>query len=105
MPDPTPMVRLYNPTLQAWHDVPDHPVVVQDFQDKGWETPAESAARAEAEAAELHGKALNKALDQAGLSKSGTVAEKQARLAEYEAAQTAELIDGDTTTESEGEQV
>lgn len=105
MPELTPMVRLYNPTLQAWHDVPDHPDVVQAFQDRGWETPAESAARAEAEAAELHGKALDAALDRAGLPKTGTVAKKQERLAEYEAAQTAELIDGDTTTESEGEQV
>ena len=105
MPDQSPMVRLYNPTLQAWHDVPDNPGVVQDFQDRGWETPDESAARAEAEAAELHGKALDKALAQAGLSKSGTVAEKQARLAEFEAAQTAELLDGDTPNETEGEQV
>lgn len=105
MPDPTPMVRLYNPTLQAWHDVPDNPTVVQNFQDRGWETPAESAARAEAEAAELHGKALDKALVAAGLSKSGTVAQKQERLAEYEAAQTAELIDGDTPTDTEGDQV
>lgn len=105
MPEPFEPVRLYNPTLQAWHDVPDNPVVVQFFQDKGWETPAESASRAAAEAAELHGKALDKALERAGLSKSGTVAEKQERLAEYEAAQTAELIDGDTQPESEGEQV
>ena len=34
-------------------------------------------------AGELHGKELDKALEDAGLSKSGTVAEKQARLAEH----------------------
>lgn len=78
-------VELYNPTIPAWHRVPDNPGVVQHFRDRGWETPDDIAARAGAEAEELKGKALDDALDAAGLSKSGTADEKRDRLAEHEA--------------------
>jgi hypothetical protein len=92
-------VTLYNPAQQAWHRVPKHPVVIQDFQDRGWETPEDSAARAEQDAALLHGKELEDALEAEGLSKGGTVAEKQARLAEKRAESAT------TTEETEGDQV
>ena len=92
-------VDLYHPLQQAWHRVPDHPLVIEHFQDLGWETPDDSAARAEAEAGELRGKALNEALREAGLPMTGTADEKRAALADYAAGQIAE---GDTTTE-EGE--
>ncbi len=85
MPDEATWINLYNPTLNSWHRVSDDPVVVQEFQDRGWLTPEESAAKAEAEATELRGRDLDKALDDAGLSKAGTVKEKQARLAEHAA--------------------
>jgi hypothetical protein len=98
MPDESEWVHLYNPTQQAWHRVPDNAAVIQDFQDRGWETPDDSAARAEAEAAQLHGRALDEALDAAGLAKTGTVKEKQARLAEHE--NTPEATEA---TEDEGE--
>jgi hypothetical protein len=90
-------VTLYNPSQQAWHRVPKHPVVIQDFQDRGWETPEDSSARAEQDAALLHGKELEDALEAEGLSKGGTVAEKQARLAEKraESATTTEETEGD----------
>ena len=86
MPDQVEWTELYHPTFATWHKVPDHPVVVQDFRDRGWETRADIEARAGEEAEELRGKALDKALEDAGLSKSGTVDEKRARLAEHEAA-------------------
>lgn len=88
MPDEVTWVELYNPSVGdgVWHRVPDHPAVVQDFRDRGWETQEDIAARAGAEAEELKGKALDKALEDAGLSKSGTVDEKRDRLAEFEAA-------------------
>ena len=85
MPDEVQWVDLFNPTINAWHRVHDHPAVVQDFRDRGWETADDIAARAGAEAEELRGKALDEALDNAGLSKSGSADEKRARLAEYEA--------------------
>ncbi len=94
-------VTLYNPSQQAWHRVPNHPVVIQDFQDRGWETPEDSAARAEADAAQLHGKELEDALRDAGLPTSGTVKQKQERLAEFRAEQDP-AISADTTTENEG---
>ena len=96
MPDEVTWVELYNPTIPGWHRVPDHPAVVQDFRDRGWETAADIAARTSAEAEELRGKALDEALEDAGLLKSGTVDEKRTRLAEHEAALAA------TTTEEEG---
>jgi hypothetical protein len=95
MPDQVTWVDLYNPSIPGWHKVPDHPAVVQDFRDRGWETAADIAARAGAEAEELKGKALDEALEDAGLSKSGSVDEKRARLAEHEAKSA-------ITTEEEG---
>jgi hypothetical protein len=87
MPEDTTWVTLYHPDQQAWHRVPDSPVVIQDFQDRGWETPDESAARFNADASQLHGKELEDALQEAGLPRSGTVKQKQARLAEHRQAQ------------------
>jgi hypothetical protein len=96
MPDQVEWIELYNPTVPAWHRVPNHPAVVQDFRDRGWETPEDIAARAGAEAEELKGKALDEALESAGLSKSGTADEKRERLADHEAASAI------TTNEEEG---
>lgn len=105
MPDEVTWVELYNPSIPGWHRVPDHPAVVQDFRDRGWETPDDIAARAGAEAEELRGKALDEALDDAGLSKSGTADEKRARLAEYETAQAKQGVEADSTTITEEEEV
>ena len=105
MPEPIEWVELYNPSVPGWHRVPNHPAVVQDFRDRGWETPADIEARAGAEAEELKGKALDKALDDAGLSKSGTADERRARLAEYEAAQAMESVETDSTTTTEEDEV
>lgn len=85
MPDQVTWVELYNPSEDVWHKFPDHPAVIQDFRDRGWETSEDIAVRAGAEAEELKGKALDAALEDAGLSKSGTADEKRDRLAEYEA--------------------
>jgi hypothetical protein len=113
MPDEIEWITLYNPTTMGYHRVPNTPDVVQDFQDRGFETPEDSAARAEADTSLLRGKDLEDALEEAGLSKSGTVKDKQARLAEYRrelAPPPPEphdpfdpIVDQDTTTE--GEQV
>ncbi len=97
MPDETVWAILHNPTTNGTHQVPNNPDVIADFQARGWETPDDATVRVAAEASDLHGKALDGALDSAGLSKSGTVAEKQARLAGYEEAELAA-----TTTEEEG---
>lgn len=82
-------VSLWHPEQQVWHTVPNSDGVIQMFRDRGWYTPEESAARAEEEAAAaaeaLKGKALDDALEAAGLPKSGTADEKRARLAEHEA--------------------
>lgn len=103
MPDEANWVTLYNPSQQATHRVPDLPGVVKDFRDRGWETPDDTTARVESEASELRGKALDDALEDAGLSKSGTVADKQQRLADHEAEQhEADLAEGNTTTTEEG---
>ena len=99
MPDEIGWVTLYNPTQDAWHRVPDKPIVIQDFQDRGWETPEDSAARAEQDANHLRGKELEDALDAEGLPRSGTVKEKQARLADKRAESAI------TPEENEGEQV
>ena len=56
--------------------------------------------QANAEAEDLRGKALDDALDDAGLSKSGTVAEKQSRLAEFNASQG--TVEADSATNQEG---
>ena len=93
MPDQVTWVDLYHPGDHVWHRVPDNPSVVQYFRDKGWETRADIAARAGAEAEELRGRALDEALDAAGLSKAGSADEKRERLAEYEARSVAETIE------------
>lgn len=85
MPDQVTWIDLYHPGQEAWHRVNDHPAVVQSFRDRGWETPEDIAERAGQEAEELKGKALDAALEDAGLAKSGSVDEKRARLAEFEA--------------------
>ena len=89
MPETTEWVNLHHPDQQAWHRVPNHPVVIQDFQDRGWLTPEDSAAQAEADAGQLRGQELEDALEQAGLPKSGTVKAKQERLAEHRRQQVA----------------
>lgn len=104
MPDAVEMIRLYNPTQQAWHDVPNHPAVIQDFQDRGWETPDDSAARAEREAIDLHGQELADALEEAGLPKGGTVKDKQARLAAHRA-EAVTPTESASAEDNEGEQV
>jgi hypothetical protein len=104
MPETVEWVNLYNPTQQAWHRVPNHPVVIQDFQDRGWETPEDSAERAASEAETLRGRALVQALEDAGLPNTGTADEKRKALAEHAAKNDAEQ--GDVPTEeTEGEQV
>ena len=85
MTESTEWVTLYHPDQQAWHRVPDHPAVVQLFQDVGWETPEDSEARAARDASLLRGAELEDALEAAHLSKSGTVKAKQERLAAYRA--------------------
>jgi hypothetical protein len=84
------------------HKVPDNPGVLAYFAGRDYvvaDLPAELDAddpefiealaklQAKDEVAELKGKALDDALDAAGLSKSGTVEEKRARLTEHEAAE------------------
>lgn len=101
-------VYLRHPETGGACRVPDEPGVVESLEARGWQRhvmPAEldpdapnSGVVAQAagvyeperiltddEVAELKGKALDDALDAAGLSKSGTADEKRARLAEYEA--------------------
>ena len=89
MVDEPGWVNLYNPGQQAWHRVPDKQSVIDDFRDRGWYTPAESAAHAEEEAAAaaeaLKGKALDDAAKKAGISTSLSADEKRAALAELEA--------------------
>ena len=103
MPEAVEWVNLYNPSQQAWHRVPNNPIVIRDFQDRGWYTPEESAAAAEEEAAAaaeaLKGKALDDAAKKAGIPTSLSADEKRARLAELEQAESA------TPTENEGVQV
>lgn len=87
---------------------PDSPDVIRGFEDRGWvqyamppelDPDAPNTGGTEAVAVpvetervlsdeqveELRGQALDEALDEAGLSKAGTVAEKRARLKEHEA--------------------
>lgn len=86
---------------------PDEPGVISAQESRGWrrhtmpieldpDAPNLEVAQAaevyesepilsEAEVEELRGAALNESLETAGLSKSGTVNEKRARLAEHEA--------------------
>lgn len=60
--------------------VPD--VLVDKYEARGFE------AQAEPSASELKGAALDEALETAGLPKSGSVADKRARLADHLASQT-----------------
>jgi len=84
------------------HRVPDNAGVVESFEGRSWQATdidgelasdseefadALAARQATQDAEELKGKALDQALEEAGLSKSGTVADKQARLAEAKASQ------------------
>ena len=104
MPDQVEWITLYHPGQQATHRVPSNPLVISHLIDRGWETPDDTAARVEAETVGLHGKELNDRLDDAGLSKGGSVKEKQARLAEYEAAQVQEVVEAESaiTEEEQG---
>lgn len=105
---------LVHPETGGAQVAPDNPGVLEHFEARGWERhvmPAELDPNApdtgavyeterilsEDEALGLKGKALDEALDAAGLSKAGTADEKRARLAEHEA----ELAE-DTTQEDEG---
>ena len=65
----------------------DNPAVSSD----GQPLPARLAVAA----SPLRGAELNDALEEAGLPHTGTVAEKQARLAEYEAAQSGQDVVSD----------
>ena len=103
-------VFLRHPGIGGAQLVVDNADVIGLFEAKGWEradapdgvdlndphapagladalAQAEKAAAEAAEklAADLKGKALDDALDKAGLSKSGSADEKRARLAEHEA--------------------
>jgi hypothetical protein len=85
------------------HRVPDDPAVIATHVARGFEltdlpgdlnpddeefVAALAVRQAGKDAEELRGKALDEALEQAGLSKSGTVDEKRQRLAESQAAST-----------------
>ena len=85
------------------HRVPDNPEVIEFFIARGFEVTdipgeldsdteefaaATAGRQALQEAEELKGKALDEALESAGLSKSGSVDEKRQRLAEHQAAST-----------------
>ena len=97
------------------HKVPDNPGVIAYFVGRGYvvsDLPAELEAddpefiealeklRAGEQVSELKGKALDDALDAAGLSKSGTVEEKRARLTEHEAAEV--TTPAESATDKEG---
>ena len=99
MPEMPTWVTLFHPGQQATHQVPDNEAVIQSFRDRGWETAEDTAARVEAESVDLHGKELDQALEDAGLPKHGTVAEKQSRLAEKR------VSDTPVEDPNEGEQV
>jgi hypothetical protein len=100
MPEAIEWVELYHPEQRVKHNVPNNPGVIDYFRDLGWYTPEESAAHAEEQAAKdaeaLKGKALDDALAEKGLPKTGTADEKRARLAELEAESAI------TNTEEEG---
>jgi hypothetical protein len=107
MPADQEWVYLYHPEALGGAQFPNDPAVIAVYEGKGWvrqDTPAEldpdapntgltaeqanaqaAAAQAAEEAEALKGKALDEALEAAGLSKAGTADEKRARLAEHEA--------------------
>lgn len=85
------------------HRFPDDPAVIAAFVARGYEVTdipgdlndddeeflaAMASRQATKDAEELRGKALDEALETAGLSKSGTVDEKRQRLADHQAAST-----------------
>jgi hypothetical protein len=82
--------------LPDWLD-PNDPLAPAVLADRGleWTEPILDAETVNG----LKGKALDEALDEAGLPKSGSADEKRARLAEHEAA-----LAANDTTENEGEQ-
>ena len=97
------------------HRVPDNPDAIAGFVGRGFtitdipgvlnsddeEFLIEFAKlQAVDQAADLKGKALDEALDDVRLSKSGTVAEKQARLAEFNASEG--TVEADSATDQEG---
>jgi hypothetical protein len=106
----TTWAYLAHPEIGGHSLFPDDPATIAHYEARGWERrafpegldPADPAAfgqlhealanapapepiLSEDQVAELKGKALDDALDAAGLSKSGTVAEKRDRLADHEA--------------------
>ena len=98
------------------HRVADDQAVIASFVARGFELtgisgeiPSDSEefqvelAKLQAgdQVADLKGKALDAALDEAGLSKSGTVEEKRARLAEHEAAEITTPAESATDQEEE----
>ena len=105
---------LVNPSLEnSYHRISDDPAVLPAFTARGWEPvdidgdlardsvefdEALARLQAEREASDLRGKALDEALENAGLSKAGTVDEKRARLAQHETTNQAET----SATENEG---
>jgi hypothetical protein len=82
--------------LPDWLD-PNDPLAPAVLADRGldWTEPILDAETVNG----LKGKALDEALDEAGLPKAGSADEKRARLAEHEAA-----LAANDTTENEGEQ-
>lgn len=97
------------------HKVPDNPGVIAYFEGRDYvvtDLPAElesddpefikaqAKLQAGEQTAELKGKALDDALDAAGLSKAGTVEEKRARLTDHEAAEV--TTPADSATDEEG---
>lgn len=108
-------VWLISPVNGLPHRVPDHEEVIASFVgrdfvrtdipgdiDSDTEEFALELAKLQAsdQAAELRGKALDEALEAAGLSKSGSVEEKRQRLADHEAAEVPPQAD--TATDQEG---
>jgi hypothetical protein len=98
------------------HKVPNNPGVIAYVAGRGYavtDLPAElepddpdfveavEKLRTGEQVAELKGKALDDALDAAGLSKSGTVEEKRARLTEHEAAEVV-TTPAESATDKEG---
>lgn len=96
------------------HRVPDDSEVVAFYAARGFEVTdipgdldsdteefeaALAARQAVQEAEELKGRALDEALDSAGLSKSGSADEKRQRLAESQAAEVTTQADSATNQE------
>jgi hypothetical protein len=71
-------VTMTNPSNGDVRVVPD--ALEQRYADRGFEVTARSEATADSA---LKGKALDEALDAAGLPKTGSADEKRARLAEH----------------------